>query len=98
MRIAGVILLRNTKEILMATYTIAEAERKLSALVDEANAGEQVTLTREGKPVAVLRPAGSEVRGMTPEMRQRLAELRSKWPPLKEDAVTAVRALRDDFP
>jgi hypothetical protein len=35
---------------------------------------------------------------MTPEMRQRLAELGSKWPPLKEDAVTAVRALRDDFP
>jgi prevent-host-death family protein len=82
----------------MATYSIAEAERKLSALVDEANAGEPVTLTREGKPVAELKPAGWKFRGMTPEMLSRLAELRSKWPPLNEDAVTALRALRDDFP
>jgi antitoxin (DNA-binding transcriptional repressor) of toxin-antitoxin stability system len=57
-----------------------------------------VTLTRSGKPVAVLKPAG-EVRGaMTPEMLDRLAELGAKWPSLREDAVTAVRALRDDFP
>jgi prevent-host-death family protein len=86
------------QEISMATYSIAEAQGRLSELVDAANAGEAVTLTRSGKPVAVLQPAG-EARGrMTPEMLDRLAELRAKWPPLSEDAVTAVRALRDDFP
>jgi prevent-host-death family protein len=82
----------------MTTYSIAEAASKLSDLVDAANAGEAVILTRRGKPVAVLQPLAPPLRAGTPEMLDRLAELRAKWPPLREDAVTAVRALRDDFP
>jgi prevent-host-death family protein len=34
------------------TVNIAEAKAKLSALVDEAMAGEEVVLARAGKPVA----------------------------------------------
>ncbi len=36
----------------MASYTIAEAKNQLPKLVDKAIAGETVTITRRGKPVA----------------------------------------------
>ena len=35
-------------------YSIAEARRNLPALVDEAQAGSDVELTRRGQPVAVV--------------------------------------------
>jgi prevent-host-death family protein len=35
-------------------YSIAEAEENLTSLVHEAEQGNQVELTRQGKPVAVL--------------------------------------------
>lgn len=35
-------------------YSIAEARSRLPALVDEAEAGMEVELTRRGRPVAVL--------------------------------------------
>jgi prevent-host-death family protein len=81
----------------MATYSIAEAERKLSALVDEANAGEPVTLTREGKPVAELKPVAPPRGTVTPEMLDFLASVRALWPgqPV-EDAVMVVRKMRDE--
>lgn len=79
----------------MATYSIAEAERKLSELVDEANAGEAVTLTRDGKPVAVLKPAAAN-RATTPEMLELLAGARALWPRRGDDAATLVRRMRDD--
>ncbi|MFL5258559.1 MAG: type II toxin-antitoxin system Phd/YefM family antitoxin [Hyphomicrobiales bacterium] len=40
----------------MASYSVAEAQFKLSELVDAANAGETVTLTR-------LREPGSDLEG-----------------------------------
>lgn len=36
------------------TYSIAEARHDLASLVHEAETGKPVTLTRRGKPVAVL--------------------------------------------
>jgi prevent-host-death family protein len=38
------------------TVNIAEAKAKLSALVDRAAAGEEITLCRSGRPVARLVP------------------------------------------
>ena len=35
----------------MSTYSIAQAKDQLSKLVDEALNGQQVTITRHGKPV-----------------------------------------------
>jgi prevent-host-death family protein len=45
------------QEIGVATYSIAQAKDYLSKLIDEALAGEEVTITRHGKPVAYLQPA-----------------------------------------
>ncbi|MGN9839188.1 type II toxin-antitoxin system Phd/YefM family antitoxin [Nonomuraea sp. H19] len=39
-----------------STVGIAEAGKTLSRLVDRVEAGEQITITRGGRPVAVLTP------------------------------------------
>ena len=38
----------------MADYTIAEAKNQLPKLIDRAIAGEEVVITRRGKPVVTL--------------------------------------------
>jgi prevent-host-death family protein len=42
----------------MSSYGVAEAKDKLSQLIDRALAGESVVITRRGRPVVALRPAG----------------------------------------
>jgi prevent-host-death family protein len=42
----------------MSTYSVAEAKNHLPSLIDKAIGGEQVVITRHGKPVVELRPAG----------------------------------------
>jgi prevent-host-death family protein len=39
-----------------ATVGIAEAGKTLSRLIDRVQAGDQITITRGGRPVAVLTP------------------------------------------
>ena len=41
----------------MTTYSVAEAKNHLPKLIDRALAGEEVIITRRGKPVIELRPA-----------------------------------------
>jgi prevent-host-death family protein len=41
----------------MSEYTIAEARNSFTKLVDRALAGEEVTITRRGKPVAKIVPS-----------------------------------------
>ncbi|WP_420961715.1 type II toxin-antitoxin system Phd/YefM family antitoxin [Brucella sp. IR073] len=40
----------------MSTVSLKDAKASLSAYIDEANRGEIVTITRDGKPVAALVP------------------------------------------
>jgi prevent-host-death family protein len=40
----------------MASYSVAEAKNQLPSLIDKALGGENVVITRHGKPVAELRP------------------------------------------
>lgn len=49
--------------VMMATASISEAKAKLSALLDRVKAGETVTITDRGVPVAQLAPlpSGSDV-------------------------------------
>jgi len=67
----------------MVTIGAAEAETKLSELLDRVEAGEEVTITRDGKPVAKITPAPKEdlpkkaIEDMSPEEAfQALLELR----------------------
>ena len=41
----------------MTTYSVAEAKNRLPRLIDKALEGEEVVITRRGKPVIELRPA-----------------------------------------
>jgi len=40
----------------MSTYSVADAKTNLPRLIDLALGGEEVVITRHGKPVAELRP------------------------------------------
>lgn len=40
----------------MSAYSVAEAKDNLSSLIAKAEAGEEVVITRHGKPVVELRP------------------------------------------
>ncbi len=58
----------------MATYSIEEAKALLSELIDKALAGEGVTIMRDGKPVAELRPTMSAtVRRPSPRLINEIA-------------------------
>ena len=42
----------------MTTYSVADAKSSLPRLIDRARGGEEVIISRHGKPVAELRPLG----------------------------------------
>lgn len=82
----------------MSTYSIAQAKDQLSKLVDEVLEGKDVTITRHGKPVVEMRPAG--VRAGEPVSKETLEWLRrqrEKLPRYKGDSVADIRAMREDF-
>lgn len=60
----------------MTDYSVAEAKAKLSELIDRAESGEAVTITRHGRPVVELRPVTPAPRRMTGADLDRLAEQR----------------------
>jgi prevent-host-death family protein len=42
---------------MMAEYSVAEAKNRLPSLINKALEGEEVVITRHGRPVVELRPA-----------------------------------------
>jgi prevent-host-death family protein len=44
----------------VTAYSVAEAKNRLPSLIDKALAGEEVIITRRGKPVVELRPAARQ--------------------------------------
>ncbi len=76
----------------MSTMTLADAKAHLSALVDRAEAGEAVSITRRGKPVAQITPADR------PRKKVDLASLRrltDAMPPQPASAGEWMRQTRD---
>ena len=63
----------------MATYSVATTKDRLSALIDRAQAGEEILITRRGKPaVKLISASGRGVHNRsaaTEILRQRLREL-----------------------
>jgi prevent-host-death family protein len=83
----------------MAVYSTAQAKDHLSRLIDEALAGEAVTITRHGKPVVELRPALAVGAGRpSPELIDRIAACAKGLPSLGDEAVDIIRRMRDDYP
>lgn len=67
----------------MPHYSVATTKDQLSSLIDKALAGEEVVITRHGKPVVELRIASSPKRDRQVAM-DRVRKLRETVPPPKE--------------
>ena len=77
----------------MVTVNLAQAKAHLSDLLDRVEAGEEVVITRHGKPVAHVRQAVGPKRPLPIE---RLAAFRARMPPWRNDSAILVREMRDD--
>jgi prevent-host-death family protein len=51
--------------VTVTAYSVAEAKNTLPKLIDKARAGEEVIITRRGKPVAEVRPVLPRAVGAT---------------------------------
>lgn len=73
---------------------IAQAKDSFSELIDRAEAGEVVTITRHGRPVVTIHPARAPVTAEKIERFLReLAPLRSQMPVLSDEEI--VELVRD---
>lgn len=77
----------------MTEVSIAEAKAHLSELVERAEAGETVRITRRGKPVARLIPETKKKKKVDVEALRRLTES-SPWQPVS--AGEFIRKMRDE--
>jgi prevent-host-death family protein len=77
----------------MVTVSVAEAKARLSALLDKVEAGEQVVITRHGRPVANLSAATK------PKIPLRdLSKFRKTMPRLRKPSYILIREMRDEQP
>lgn len=78
----------------MQAVNIADAKARLSKLVDQATAGEDITIARRGKPLVRLVPVEAPKR--PPIDFEGLRRLRASIPYQTESAVDLVRRMRDE--
>ncbi len=77
----------------MLTVNLAHAKAHLSELLDQVEAGEEVVITRHGKPVAHMRQA---VQPKQPLDLEALAALRARLPPQRRSSADVLREMRDE--
>jgi prevent-host-death family protein len=78
----------------MSPMSIREARKRLGELVTAAEHGEIVTITRRGREVARLVPAGRKARRRLPDLTAFRASIRVKGQPLSQTLVAMRRAER----
>ena len=76
----------------MSSYSVAEARNHLPKLLDRALAGEDVTITRRGKPIARIVP--EELRPMSIDLEW-LDRVRVKLDDPTLDFAQIIRDMRD---
>ena len=80
------------RNLAMDTVNLTDAEGRLSELVDRAEAGESIDITRRGRPVARLTSVARPRKRIEAAM---LRALMATMPPQDESAVDLVRSMRD---
>ncbi len=80
----------------MSTYSVADAKNHLPRLIDEALAGEDVVITRLGKPVVELRPATSAQVRPDPSIYEWLRARRNRRKPSPISSVELLRQLYEE--
>jgi len=77
----------------MLTVNLAQAKARLSELLDKVESGEEVIITRHGRPVAHIRPA---VPPKKPLPLEELAAFRARMPHWSKGSAELLREMRDD--
>ena len=77
----------------MATISLAHAKAHLSALIDRVERGEEVVITRRGRPAARLGPIE---RPRQPIDFKALEEFRKKMPKSTISSADLIRQMRDE--
>jgi prevent-host-death family protein len=77
----------------MSSVNLAVAKAHLSELISKVESGEEVVITRHGRPVARVVPA-TPVKQPVP--LERLAELRKRLPSRQGSSAKELRKLRDE--
>jgi len=80
----------------MSAYSLDKAKDRLPELIDRAQKGEAVVITRHGTPVAELRPIPAPPRRITQADQEWLAARRATRPKTTVDAGTLVSGVRDE--
>ncbi len=75
----------------MPSVSLAQAKAKLSQLIDQVEAGEELVITRHGRPVAKVTPVRPARRLVPP-----LAEFRADLPRRKGSSALLLRRMRDE--
>lgn len=78
----------------MESYSVADAKARLSELIDRAEAGETVSITRRGKPVARLVAEVQPKKPIYVEAMRRAAALSKPY--VDPDGLSFVERLRRD--
>ncbi len=79
----------------MSHYSVAEAKNNLPKLLDRMLSGEEVVITRRGKPIARLNPTESAPPRSAVDIEWlRSVRIKPKGP---TDAAKLVRAMRDGY-
>jgi antitoxin (DNA-binding transcriptional repressor) of toxin-antitoxin stability system len=77
----------------VVTVSLAHAKAHLSELLDKVESGEEVIITRHGRPVGHMRQA---VPPKKPLDLEALAAFRARMPNWGADSATLLRQMRDD--
>ena len=77
----------------MSSVNLATAKTQVEQLINKVEAGEEVVITRHGRPVPPVVPA---IPVKQPVPLERLAKLRKNFPARKGSSAKALRELRDE--
>lgn len=77
----------------MVMISLAQAKAHLSELLDRVENGEEVVITRHGRPVAQLSPVE---RPKKPLPLEELAALRATMPEWRKSSAELLREMRDE--
>lgn len=81
----------------MEAVSVAEAKARLSELLQLVEAGETVSITKRGKPVARLVAENGDARPYRPIDLEKLEQFAETMPRQEEDAGTFMRRMRDEY-
>ena len=80
----------------MPSYSVAQAKNELPRLINRAEQGEDVVITRRGVPVATINATRTDRRAVADDIFERLRTLRESGPVLPMTAVQLVNDMYED--